>query len=315
MKNQWGYVAIFLVIVLVISSEGIQLGGFDFADFFRGGADTGLANVNKPIQFHFVNKYSGGPIASKSNTFDLYDSDGKTPLETSLDTDGDGECTTSSPYPSGKTLYMRYESSNDKQWWKFTVPQMNEKDAESATNNLLRLDSFTIGTYTTDGLKIANGTTYADASTYDISNDSDNPHFTYSLANTGSDNTGLMNSRDPEYGQNWNVELYITFSGTDYEKLIIYDLDYDFTLGTTHYVGKTLNPYSLTLHKQGFSYLSLGTQDTSFWIDTTGASGSCSVTMQITAVAYGDHIYAQAHGGSFGPEAITIAEQTVTIQA
>jgi len=311
-KSNWGIVLLLIVVIVVVSS-GVQLSDIELPNFLQFGTTTDLVNVNKQIKFHFVDAYGGGPVASKSNTFQLYDSDGETILEDNMDTDANGHCTTGSDFPSGKVMYMRYESSNDKRWWKFTVPQMSKADAESATYNLIRMDSFTIGTYTTDALKIADGTAYADASTYNCTLTGDNPHFIYSLANTGSDNTGLMASVDPLYKQNWNVELYITFSGTDYEKLIIYDLSYDFTLGTTHYVGRVLDPYALTKHKVGVTYKSLGTQDTSFWIDTTGLTASASVTMQITVKAYADHVYAQNHGGTMGPEAVEIAEQTVTI--
>lgn len=300
-----------LIVVVIVLSGGIELSGFFESINVQS---SNLVDVNKQIKFHVLDKYGGGPIASKTNKFALYASDGETIVENNLDTDANGHITTGSDYPSGEELYLRYEDSNDKKWWKFTVPQMNPKDAESATYNLIRLEGFTIGTYTTDQLKLANGTTFSDASTYDCSNMTTTPHFIYSLANTGSDNTGLMTSYDPVYEQNWNIELYITFSGTGYERIIVYDLDYDFTLGTTHYVGTQLDPYALTIHKVGNDYKSLGTQDVSFWLDCTGQQGGDSVTMQITAVAYGDHAYAQNHGGSFGPEVVTIAEQTVTVQ-
>lgn len=299
---------IVLVGIIVVVSGGVELGGL-----LSFGGQAGLVNVNKQIKFHMVYEYGGSPIASKTDKFNLYDSGGANILEANLDTDANGLMTTGSDYASGSVLYLRYEDSNDKQWWKVTVPQMNEKDAESATYNLIRLNGFTIGTYTTDALKTADGTAYADASTYNITLSGTTPHFIYSLVNTGNDNTGLKTSYDPEYQHNWNIEMYITFSGTDYEKLIIYDLDYDFTLGTTHYVGQCVDAYKLTKHKVGMTYRSLGTQDVSFWIDATGYTASTSVTMQITVKAYADHVYAQNHGGSFGPEAIELAEQTVTI--
>lgn len=314
-KNQGGLaiiVVLMLIVVLVSSTGKLDISGLKLPDFGIGGT-TDAVDVRKQIKFHFLDPYGGGPIASKSNTFQLWGGAGNKLLEDNLDTDANGHCTTGSDYPSGMSLQVRYESSNDKQWWPVTVPQMSKADAESATYNLIRLESFLIGTYTSDALKIANGTTYADASTYNVTADGDNPHFIYTLSNTGNDNTGLKTSYDPVYEQNWNIELYITFSGTDYEKIIVYDLNYDFTLGTTHYLGTTLDAYKLTKHKVGFNYESLGTQDVSFWMDTTGTTASCSVTMQITAVAYGDHAYAMNHGGSFGPEAYTIAEQTVTI--
>lgn len=300
-----------LIVIILIVSGTWQLD--ILPDLFT--TSSGLVNVDKQIQYHMVDKYGGGPIASKSNTYQLYDSDGQTILEDNLDTDAGGLDQTGAPWPSGKTMYLRYESSNDKQWWQFVVPQMNEQDAEAATYNTIRMESFTIGTYTSSTCKLSNGTAITDGAwTHDVSNgDGTTPHFIYSALNTGSDNTGLMSSYDPLYGQNWDVEFYITFSGTGYEKIIVYDMDYDFTLGTTHYVGKTLDPYALTKHKVGSVYKSLGTQDVSWWLDLTGLSGSDSVTMQIELKAYADHVYAQNHGGSFGTEAYELDEITVTL--
>lgn len=311
-NNQGLIIAIAVIIAIVVISSGFQLSDINLGGF--GVTDSGLVSVDKQIKFHVLYKYGGSPVASKTDKFNLYDASGENVLEANLDTDANGLITTGSGYPSGESLYLRYEDGSDKQWWKFTVPKMNKADAESATYNLIDIYGFTIGTYTTDALKCANGTSIADAGTYNITASGANPHFTYSLANTGSDNTGIIESYDPLYDQNWNIEVYIAFSGTDYEKLIIYDLSYDFTLGTTHYVGTTADGYKLTKHKVGSSYKSLGTQDFSFWIDTTSTTVAVtSVTMQITVKAYADHSYAQSHGGSMGPEAVEIAEHTVTI--
>jgi len=309
-STNWLWAVVLIVVVLVLSGT-IEIGGL----LQFGGVGTDLVDVNKQIKFHFVDKYAGGPIASKTNTFNLYASDGQTILEADLDTDANGHCTTSSDYASGSTLYMRYESSNDKQWWKVVVPKMSKADAESATYNLIRLESFTIGTYTSSYLHCSNGTAIADSGTYDISIDGNTETFTYYIVNTGSDNTGLMTSYDPLYAQNWHVEFFVTFSGTDYEKIVVYDFDYDFTLGTTHYVGETCDAYALTKHKVANTYKSEGKESHSFYLDMSGCGGSASVTMQLSVRAYADHVYAQNHGGSFGPEAYELDEITVTISA
>lgn len=309
-QNTWVLIGILVVAFFVMTAD-VNLKGLKLEDLW--GPTSDLVNVNKQLRFHIIDDYSGGPVASKTDKFGLYGSGGDTIIEADLDTDANGLITTGSPYPSGTSMFLRYEDSNDKQWFPFTVPQMQKSDAEAVTYNIITLEGFTIGTYTTDGLALVNGTTYADASTYNITSDGASPHFKYSLANTGSDNTGLKTSFDTIYNHPWDVELYVTFSGTEYEKLIIHGFSYSFTLGTTHYVGKTLDPYKLTKHYVGTDYKSLGTDEIAFWIDTTGTSASCSVTMQITVKAYASHSYAQTHGGSYGSEAVTIAEHTVTI--
>lgn len=312
-KNSLGILAIVFVVVLAVSGT---FGEFDLGNITSGlnlwDKGTGLVDVSKPIKGYLGDKYGGGAIDTGA-VLDFYQSDGKTVAETGLQTDANGHVSSGNDYKSGTKMYLRYEESNTKQWFPFTVPQMNKEDAQSATYNLVKFESFVLATYT-DSAKYANGTAITDGWTHDVSDgDGTTLTMTYTLTDTGNDNTGIMSSYDPVYGQNWNVELYITFLGTGYEKIIIYGLDYDFTLGTTHYVGKTLNPYSLTKHKQGLTYASLGTLDTTFWMDLSGLSGADSVTMQISTKAYADHTYATKHGGSFGPEAYELAEKTLTI--
>ena len=305
---------IWIVVILgaiLLLSGGLEFGGFTGFDFFGGEVDTGLVDVNKALRFHITNAYSGGPIASKTDKFQLWHIGSDKIEEDNLDTDANGLINTGGDYPSGEVMWLRFEDSNDKKWWEFTIPQMNAEDAEAATYNLIELEGFTIGTYTTDSLTLANATSISDGGTYNCSSSTDNPHLTYGLANTGSDNTGLMTSEDPVYDQDWDVEFYMTLSGTDYEKIVVYEMDWSFTLGSTHYAGVTLDAYALTKHKIGANYVSLGTQDTGFWIDTTGLTASADVTLQIYAYAYADHTYAEAHGGNFGPEAVQLAEHTI----
>ena len=308
-NSQWPIIAVILIAVIVLSGADWQSW---IPDLGIGGGD--LVDVNKQIKFHIVDDYSGGPKASLTDKFGLYNAPGDTILEANLDTDANGLITTGSDYASGAGLWLRMESTNDKKWWQFTVPQMNAKDAEAATYNLVRLGAFAIGTYT-DAMKIANGTAFADDSTYDISDDGASPHWIYTVTNTGADNTGIQASDDPLYDQNWDVECYIQLSGTEEEKIVVYDFSYSFTLGDTIYHGSTVDPYKLIKHKVGSTYKSLGSLTVSFWMDTTGTTGALSVTMQIHCVAYADHVYAQNHGGSFGPEIVELCEDTFTIQA
>lgn len=307
-------IVIVLVLVVLIAGGGMSLPKLDFSNIdvtnlFNGGNGGDLVDVDKNIDFALTDEYAGSALASK--TLYLYDSDGETLLET-LTTGSDGTVTTAFTYPSGKKIYVLYKSSNDKKWWELTVPKMRKADAESATVNTIKLKAFSIGSYT-DSLKVG-GTSISDGGNYNFTASGETPTFTYSLANTGNDNTGIQTSYDPIYDQNWNVVLYITFSGTDYEKVIVYGFDYDFTLGTTHYVASNLDAYALTKHKVGNVYKSDGTLDFTFSLDGTGYTASGSTTMQIYVYAYADATYAQNHGGNFGVEAYQLAEQTVTLQ-
>lgn len=283
---------------------------------FLGGLNTGMASsdlvdVHKVLEIALKDDYAGSALTSK--TLDIYDSDGETPLETGLSTGSDGTATSADPYPSGKVLYIRYESSNDKMWWQITVPQMLKSDAESATVNHLGVDAFAIGTYTAS-LFYYSSTAIADGGSYNFTANSETPTFTYTIINTGSDNTGLKSSHDPVYKHNWDVVFYVTFSGTDYEKVLVYNFGNDYTLGTTHYVASTLDPYALTKHKVGNTYKSEGQTAFTFSLDGTGYTSSGSTTMQLYIYAYSDPVYNREHGGAFGVESVQLDEITVTLQ-
>ena len=315
-KDTMMWIVVIALVVIVMgggSATRFDLSNFDLQawwDNVFGGKGTGLVDVNKVLDFALTDEYGGSALTSKSLI--IYDSDGETQLE-SLTTGADGTIASAFVYPSGKVIYVKYESSNDKQYWQLTVPQMRASDAESATVNTIPLKSFAIGTYTSDTLTHG-ATGIDDAGSYNFTASGDTPTFSYRLANTGNDNTGLKDSYDPLYKMNWHIVLYVTFSGTDYEKILVYGFDNDWTLGTTHYVGSRLNSYALTKEVDGTHIKSTGVLEFQFSLDGTGTGGSCSTTMQIYVYAYSDPVYCQTHGGAFGVEAVQLAEHTVTLQ-
>jgi len=305
---------VLIAIVLIVVLAGPKLGKIDieglFSGFFDGEEVDQTVPVDKRLTVVLMNKYAGEVIGG-TPTIDVYDSDGFTKLESI--TIGSGTADTALPYPSGKVLYFRYEATNDKVWWKQTVPRQNPQDAEALTRNTMKLDAFAIGTYTTDTL-VHGVTSIADAGEYNFTASGTTMAFTYTLANSGSDNTGLISSYDPQYDMKWCPVVYVTFSGTNYETVLVYGFDYDYTLGTTHYVASEADDYALTIHKKGNEFLSTGTWDISFTLDGTGYTGSAT-TMQFYVYMYSDPDYAMNHGGSYGPEKVELAEHTVTLKA
>lgn len=312
-QSNWLWVAIAIIAILLLSGS-INFKGVDFTQFklpFDLGGGSGLVDVNKQIKYTLIDYYAGSALASKSNVITVYDSDGETTLESNLDTDASGQGNTAFSYSSGKVIYMKYESSNDKIWWKIEVPQMNSQDAEAATYNLIELRAFTIGTYSTDSFTLQNGT--ACGASYDASSSGTSMTFTYKLSNTGSDNTGLMTSYDPLYKLNYNMIVYVLFTGTGYERVLPYGFEYDYTLGTTHYLAKQVDAYALTRHKVGNEYRSSGNAEVTFTLDMTAVTGGDSVVVTIYFEIYSDPNYSMSHGGNYGPEAVQGATQTTTI--
>lgn len=312
MKNT-SLILIAIVLILVLGG-GMTLPSIDLGElsgWFGGDRDVddGKVVVDKRLTVVLMNKFAGAVIGG-TPSIDIYDSDGFTPIETL--TIGSGTADSALPYESGRLLYFRYEATHDKMWWKLTVPKQNPQDAEALTRNSIQLNAFINGTYTSDTL-IHGATSIADAGEYNFTTSGNVMSFTYSLANSGADNTGLISSYDPVYDMKWGPVVYVTFSGTNYETVLVYGFDYDYTLGTTHYVASDADPYDLTIHKKANMFLSAGTWDITFTLDGTGYSGA-GTTMQINVYMYSDANYAMNHGGSYGPEALLLAEHTVTLK-
>jgi hypothetical protein len=313
-SNNW-LIAIVIITAVLLLTGAVSIPNIklpDFSHLFGGSVNSGLVDVNKQLKYTLIDTYAGSARASLSNVLSVYDSDGETILESNLDTDSSGQGNTAFSYSSGKVIYFKYESSNDKQWFPITIPQMNTQDAEAATYNLIELRTFQIGTYTSDRLQYG-ATEVTDGANYNVTLTGTTQTYTYSLANTGSDNTGLMTSYDPLYKMNWNVVQYVKVSGTGYERVLFYGFESDYTLGTTHYLASNLDAYKLTKHKVGNEYRSTGTNDLTFSIDATGIIHGDSVTVQLYTYVYSDYGYMAAHGASYGPEAVQIAESTMIL--
>lgn len=306
----WVIIAILLFAVLAgaINVPKINLSGFDPFNLGGGGGASDLVNVDKQLKFALVDKHAGSALASK--TIYVYD-DTKALLE-SLTTDSDGTKATAFTYPSGKHIFVKYLNSNSKQWFDIIVPQMNSKDAEAATYNNIPLKSFAIGTYSSSLLShLATNIADTDKFNYTLY---PTPTFSYKIVNTGNDNTGMMDSQDPIYGQGWQVWLYVTFAGSGYEGALPYGFDHDFTLGTTHYVAKQADVNAMTKWKVGNNYVAgyEGTQTLTWSCDFTGVSGT-AVDMQLYLYAYTDPSWTEAHGGNYGVSAYQLDEITVNL--
>ena len=197
MKNT-SIILIAIVLILVLGGGQTFRNGVDFSgltDWFTGpnDVDDGKVLVDKRLTIVLMNKFAGAVIGG-TPSITVYDSTA-TPLETI--TIGSGTADTALTYESGTVLYFRYESSNDKMWWKETVPKQNPQDAEALTRNTMRLDAFAIGTYTSPTL-IHGATSISDAGEYNFTTHGSVQSFALSLANSGADNTGLIDSTHQE---------------------------------------------------------------------------------------------------------------------
>jgi len=265
-------------------------------------------SVNKQLQIAVIDTWAGG---ASSGTIYVYDSDGKTQLE--YGSLSSGKYTTSLTYQSGRTLWLKIVNGNSKLWKQITVPYMSPADAESLTYNPVEIKFFTICTLT-DTFQDSFGNSYSDGGSWNKTSGG-NPgasivSATYSWY-VSNDNTGYLSSYDPINDINWKAVLYVKVFGTGYENVILKGFDGAIEKGTAMWYWKVLDDTELTKYKVGNSYVYDGAGSLTFTVDLTGYSGD-SADMQIYLYVYSDPEYFQTYG-SFGPDAVQLAEQTINL--
>jgi hypothetical protein len=312
--------ATMLIIIAVVAVGAFMLYQGGYLDdlnlpFSIGGTEdgipAGMVSANKKLQFTWTAEYSGNVANAK--TFYIYDS--SLALRETLTTAATGIVASAQNYPSGTVLHVKYDDTNNQVWYTITVPYMSEAEAQAQTYNDISLKFYEIGTYTVDDLRAA-GIIYADASTYNCTTNGTTPMFTYTLSNTGADNTGLLESYDPVYSQAWDVWVTGTITGDNASLVILNGVDYSWKVGNDWYFADKVSASALSKWKVGLSYVPgyTGTDSCTFGMDLSAfTTAADTATMQITAYACADPAYAISHAGNFGANKVTIAEQTVSI--
>jgi len=270
----------------------------------------GEVSVTKQLKISVIDMYAGSTVSS--GTLIIYDSDGKTQLE-SLNLGSANPATTSLSYKSGKTIWLYYYSGNSKIKKQITVPYMSAADAESLTTNPVEFKVFSICTLT-DTLQDGFGNSYSDGANWNKTSGG-NPgasvvSATYSWY-VSSDNTGYVSSHDPIYGVDWKPVLYVKVFGTNYANVILTGFDGAFEKGTAMYYYKVLDDTELTKYKVGNEYVYDGAGSFTFTVDLSGYSGDAA-DLQIYLYVYSDPEYFKTYG-SFGPDAVELAEQTLNL--
>jgi hypothetical protein len=310
-KTNYGLVLV-AVIIVAVGVMGLDRGWFGniqlpFSISGNSGSSSGV-NVNREVMFTLSDKYAGNVLTSK--TLVVYNS----LLEQveSLTTGSDGTAHTAHPYQSGTQLYVKYVSSNTKQWFPVTVPTMLSSEQQVSQYNPVALDAFTIGT---GGISLrAGGVAVTDSYTDGDPGTTDTPTFTLELYNNGADNTGMIESTNPILNQAWDLYLVVTISGKGYENIVYSGFDQQYTLGTTYYGASHLSADGFTKWKTGSTYETgyAGDQTASWSLDLSGASGN-TATMNVYVYAYCDPTYAQTHGGNLGNDKYQLATLSVDL--
>jgi hypothetical protein len=271
-------------------------------------------NVNKQLKIVGVDELAGGALDGTTNAVKVYDSDGKTLLETA--TFSSGSCTTAATYPSGKQLFIfyYYDTTIDSyKFWPLTVPQMAVADAESLTTNQVTLKTREAGAYT-DSLISSTGLTIADGAFLNTTGSSnDSMTFTYSFYVTG-DNTGYPSFTDTIYNVPLKNMMWVTLSGTGYDTVSLTGFEGSFERASTKYFYKTIADNDMAKYKVGNNYIYPGVGSVSFGFNAAGFGNTTTSypTMQIYLKTYASADYMLAQG-DYGPYDFTAAEQTMLI--
>ena len=314
-KTNWLVITLVIVVLAVVtgvikvSSTGINFGIQGSNNGGNNGGNNGITSgYTRPIQFHVSNVFSGADSSSASVY--VYDPATKNQIGSTLTTDSSGLCHTGRSFTQGEIVTVKVVSGNSKIESSYVVPSILQGD----TYANIEVPFFTIGTYSSDSLRVA-GSGINDAGSYNATLSGTSPTFVYELTNTGVDNTGLKESQNSITGMQWKVALVVSFSGTSYETISASGFDQQYTIGTTNYGVIHLNADQLSKWKVGNNYQPdfVGDQAVSFSLDMSAAPASTSITMQIEVYAYCDPAYAAAHGGNLGSDKVELAEQTVTL--
>ena len=277
-----------------------------------GGGTADLIDVNKKLQFTWTAEFSG--TVANAKTFYVYDENYA--LRETLATAATGIVASSQNYPSGTRLYVKYDDTSNQIWYDLSVPQMSNAEAQAQTYNDIALTYYAVGTYTSD-IVMMNGLSVSDAETVNATgNATTTPQFSYQLTNTGADNTGLMESYDPVYGQSWGVWVTGTITGDNASLVTINGADYVFKIGNDWYFADKVSAQALCKWKVGLSYKPgyTGTDSCDFSLDLTAfTTAADTATLQLTFYESADPVYAMNHGGNYGANKVTLAEQTISI--
>ena len=273
---------------------------------------AGQVTATKQLKVVVIDELAGGAVDGTTNAVVVYDSDGKTTLETL--TLSSGAATTANSYPSGKQLVFKYyydTTIDSYKFWSVTVPTMSAADAESLTTNNVVLRTREAGVYT-DSLITSAGTTITDGLEFNLTGTgNDTLTATYSMYET-TDNCGYPSFHDTIYNVDLRPMIWATLSGGQYDQISLSGFDGSFAKGSTQYYYKYITDNDISKYKVGNDYVYPGANAFSFSWNAVGFANTTTTetTLQLWFKVYSSADYMQQYG-AYGPYSFTGSEQTV----
>ena len=257
--------------------------------------------VNKPLKFTVMDQFGGAPIDSDAAGLIIYDSS-LVSIE-SLNTDANGQVTTSGSYASGTALYALFTHDSSRQWFPVSVPKMSAADANSLTTTSILLKTYVYTAPTMSVRTAANATGIADGGEYNQTIGGASPVFTVTWFQP-TDSMGYISSFDPIYSIQNQAVLVMKLSNTNYETIGISGFDGQKASGAANYFYKVLDDQSLTKWKVGDTYKYSGTGSYSFACSLSGYTGDAA-DMDFYIYYNADPAWFITHG-NWGPNALSV---------
>lgn len=296
--------AVLAVVAVALYAGWLTIPGFNFTGGNIGGGGTGVPGqeiVNKPIKFTLQDKYGGSVIDSDASGLVVYGTD--LTQKESLNTDANGQVTTSDSYASGTVLNVMTNHDSMRQWFVVTVPKMSAADADSLTTTSITLASYVYTAPTMAVRTAANVTGILDGGEYNQTIDGTSPTFTVTWFQP-TDGRGYISSFDPIYGVQNMAVLVAKVSNTNYETISLSGWDGMKSSGAANYYYHVISDASLSKWKIGDAYKYPGSGSFSFSASLSGYTGDLGdLDLYIYEVA--DPAWFITHG-TWGPNSLSV---------
>lgn len=291
-----------LLLLLLVGAWYFGYINFRVPESIQGPQPSAPANmvaVTKPIKFAVTDPLAGSAVASA--TIQIYGPDKV--LRETLTTDSSGSATTSLPYRSGDTYYVKVSKTGYvTRWFAVTVPYMSQADAQSLTTNFVALQLVQLGSYT---IKIVDqfGNVYTSPATINFTTlGVTSLTLTINIYNT-KDNSGFVSSTDPVNGVSWGAALLLSTTGTS---VVVQNAGTSVVRGTTTYYILPVSDDMLTRQVISGQYVKPGVASLTITISKGSLTKGQTQSFTLNLQAYFDPSYFAANGiGSLDAQSLT----------
>jgi hypothetical protein len=202
--------------------------------------------------------------------------------------------TTTNPLTSGDRYWVKLSKNNAFKYYDITVPF---ESSPSASNHYVTLDFYTLGSYQVKLFDPA-GNSISNTGSYNVTANSNKyPSFTLMIG-PPADDTGVMNTYDPQKTLDRQVLFFIHVRGTSSNYLIVNNIPILYSASSIdRNFGYQINPAELVRDKKpDGTYASEGIKSLTLTFDASGLPVGSSVTIEVYVYAFTNENYFKTYG-------------------